>query len=141
MSHILDGKTITAIEIASDKEALRFHVEGGEPIVARCDADCCSHTFIETVEMPALGLPAKVLKADDLDIEKDDISNDEHECLRFYGFKIETDKGDIVIDYRNSSNGYYGGNLYWPKEDPKEYSHFYGGVHGQNVSNEEWKSL
>ena len=28
--------------------------------------------------------------------------------------KITTDRGEIVIDYRNSSNGYYGGNLTGP---------------------------
>jgi hypothetical protein len=37
-----------------------------------------------------------------------------------------------VIDYRNESNGYYGGELCWPDD------HFYGGVHGQNVSTEQW---
>lgn len=32
------------------------------------------------------------------------------------GFKVTTDKGVIVIDYRNASNGYYGGSLSWPGE-------------------------
>ena len=53
-----------------------------------------------------------------------------------YGVKITTDKGHIVIDYRNASNGYYGGNLSWPDD-----SYFYGGVHGQNESNEEWVDI
>ena len=34
--------------------------------------------------------------------------------VEFYGLSIKTDKGEIVIDYRNSSNGYYGGSLCWP---------------------------
>ena len=134
--HILEGKTITGINIAADREAIQFIIEGGDPIIARCDADCCSRTFVESIELPALGFPATVIKASDLDMGKEDLSNDEYECLGFYGFKIETDKGDIVIDYRNSSNGYYGGHLSWPDE-----RYFYGGVYGQNVSKEEWKPV
>jgi hypothetical protein len=57
------------------------------------------------------------------------------DVLAFYGCKISTDGGEIVIDYRNDSNGYYGGSLSWPGE------HFYGGVHNQNVSKEEWREI
>ena len=32
-------------------------------------------------------------------------------CVAYYGLKITTDNGRAVIDYRNSSNGYYGGSL------------------------------
>lgn len=42
-----------------------------------------------------------------------------------YGCQIKTTSGDMVIDYRNESNG---GNLCWDDEP------FYGGVFGQNVS-------
>ena len=54
--------------------------------------------------------------------------------LALYGLKLATDKGDLVLDYRNESNGYYGGNLSWPGE------YHYGGVYGQNNSKEEWDS-
>ena len=134
MAHILEGKTITQLEIAADKMALRFSVEGHEPIIAKTDGDCCSHSWIESVEIPALGFPAKVLKVEELDTE---VGGE----LDIYGIKIVTDKGDLIIDFRNESNGYYSGNMWWPKEDPEEYNGFYGGVYGQNVSKEEWKPL
>ncbi len=35
----------------------------------------------------------------------------EYDCLQFYGYKITTDKGDATIEFRNSSNGYYGGSI------------------------------
>lgn len=133
MSNILVGKTITKIELADDRQAIRFHIEGGEPIIARCDADCCSHTWVEHIEMPVNGLPATVLSAECVNMP--DLGNGDAECIKYYGFKIVTDKGDIVIDYRNSSNGYYGGSLSWPED------HFCGGVYGQNVSNENWKEI
>lgn len=128
--HILEGKTILEIKIADDKEAIKFITTEGD-IVARCDADCCSHTWIESVELPN-SFPAIVISAEDVampdlgDIEGCDV-------VAYYGFKIVTDKGEIIIDYRNESNGYYGGNLSWPDD-----SYFYGGVYGQNVSKENW---
>ena len=63
----LVGKTLTKVELASDKEAIRFTVDG-ETVVAKCDADCCSHTWIESVEMPAGGLPARITGIGDLDL-------------------------------------------------------------------------
>lgn len=78
----------------------------------------CTVTGVQDIEMPDLGQP-----------------DDEYDVVAYYGCKISTNKGDIVIDYRNSSNGYYGGNLAWPDEN------FYGGVFGQNNSNNEWRPL
>lgn len=128
----LVGKTLTKVELASDKKAIRFTVDG-EVIVAKCDADCCSETWIESVEMPAGGLPAKVMEAVGLDLPEQWNDGD---LLQFYGLKLTTDKGDFVLDYRNSSNGYYGGSLAWPDD-----SYFYGGVYGQNNSTEEWQDV
>jgi len=33
------------------------------------------------------------------------------DCVAYYGLKITTEKGRAMIDYRNDSNGYYGGWL------------------------------
>jgi hypothetical protein len=131
--HCLVGKTIEKIKIATDKKALLFVTDCGE-IIARADGDCCSSTWIEHMELPAMGFPAKVTAVEDLDMP-DLGSPDEYEVIAYYGCKITTDKGVIVIDYRNESNGYYGGNLAWPDD------HFYGGVYGQNVSDDDWKDV
>ena len=131
--HCLEGKTITKIELASDHKAIRFTVDADAPIIAKADGDCCSDTWIEHIELPAAGPPAKVLSVGDLDLPGSTDGDDD--CLAVYGFRITTDKGDIVIDYRNASNGYYGGHLCWPGE-----SH-YGDAFGQNNSTEEWAPL
>lgn len=114
MNNELIGKKIVAMKIATDKGAILFMVESGENLVAKVDADCCSHTWIESIEMPALGLPFTITAVEDLEMGKDSVSDDQYECLQFYGAKIITDKGDMVIDYRNESNGYYGGSICWP---------------------------
>lgn len=133
----LIGKTVTAVYLASDKKALRFDVEGGEPIIARADGDCCSSTWIESLDTPDLLVGGVVTAVED--IEMPDLGQkDEYEVIAYYGSKITTTKGACVIDYRNESNGYYGGNIVWPDD---EYGYFYGGVYGQNVSSEEWTQI
>ena len=137
--NILVGKTLKSIYLAEDRQAIKFEMEGGDVIV-RCDAECCSYTWVEHIELPALGFPAVVTAVEDLDMPEGKPSefHTDPDSLQFYGCKISTDRGEIVIDYRNDSNGYYGGNLSWPGG---EYEHFYGGVYGQNVSKEQWKQV
>jgi len=133
MSNFLIGKTIKGLKIADDKKALLFITDDGEHIV-KVDGDCCSASWIEHMELPALGFPAKVNAVQELDMPNLPQSDDDYgDVTAVYGCKISTDKGEIVIDYRNESNGYYGGNLSWPDD-----GYFYGGVYGQNVSNENW---
>lgn len=91
--------------------------------------------WVENVENPeaTIGL---VTNAEDIKMPEADHPEDKgREVVAYYGFKIETVKGTCTIDYRNESNGYYGGSLEWPGE------HHYGGVYGQNVSKEVWVKL
>lgn len=133
---VLVGKVLTGLRIAKDRQAIMFNTPEGD-IVAHADADCCSYTWVEHIELPALGFPAKVSAVEELSMPDVEPPNGEHggdsyDVVAFYGLKITTDKGEIVIDYRNDSNGYYGGWLVFPGSD------FYGGVFGQQVSEEEW---
>ncbi len=112
--HILIGKVIADVNVGMGGEDITFDIQDGKSIVATCDAECCSHTWIENVELPALGFPATVLEVQDLDMpDLGDLPG--CDCVAYYGFKIITDKGEIIIDYRNDSNGYYGGSLDWPR--------------------------
>ena len=138
--NILIGKTLTGMKIAEDRQALLFQTADGD-IVVRADADCCSYTWVESIELPALGFPALVTAVEELempDTAKPSTFHENPEVLAFYGCKISTDRGEIVIDYRNDSNGYYGGSLSWPGGD---YEYFSGGVHGQNISKMEWREI
>lgn len=137
MANQLIGKTIVEMKIADDKQALLFVTSEGDNLIARVDADCCSYSWVESVELPALGIPFTVASVSDLDLNKPDQWDEgEYNLTQFYGARIGTDKGDMVIDYRNESNGYYGGSMNWPGDD-----YFYGGVHGQNVSKEAWVDI
>ena len=133
-THDLVGKTIHSVELTSDKKAIKFVTDAGD-VVAKCDGDCCSSTWIEHVLLPFKGFPAKVTAVDELEMP-DLGSPDKYDVIQYYGCAIRTESGDITIDYRNESNGYYGGDLSWPSE-----KYFYGGVHGQNIDNGDWQPL
>lgn len=131
----LVGKKIKSMKIAKDKQAILFETECGLGLQALVDADCCSYTWIESIELPAKGFPFEIISIDDLDMP--DLGDmPDCDCVSYYGAKITTTSGDLVIDYRNDSNGYYGGSMCWPGED-----YFYGGVYGQNVSKLEWEEI
>lgn len=131
--HKLIGKTITAVYLAEDKKAVRFDCSDGEQFKARTDGDCCSETWIEDIDNPD-ALLGTVREADDINMPNGSKRTEDGE-IQFYGFHVRTENGDCTIDYRNESNGYYGGNLSWDEED------FYGGVYGQNVSKEVWRQI
>jgi len=134
MNKYLIGHIIKEIKIADDRKAILF-ITDKENVIAKTDGDCCSSTWVEHIELPVNGFPAKVISIEELDMPELD-ETDDFDVVVYYGCKIITDRGDIIIDYRNESNGYYGGNLSWP-DDP----YFYGGVYGQNVSTENWKEI
>ena len=136
MSDFLLNKVINKIMIADDQKALLFICEDGEHI-AKTDGDCCSNSWVENIELPFKGFPCTVLSVNNLNMSGDDETESEWgEVIAHYGLDIVTDKGQILIDYRNESNGYYGGNLSWPDD-----SYFYGGVYGQNESTLNWVEI
>lgn len=134
MKNVLVGKTIQAVYLSQDREAIKFVLDNGDEVIARCDGDCCSYTWIESVELPSL--PAHVRSAEDVDLpETASVHETSVDCVAYYGLKLVTSTGHLIIDYRNNSNGYYGGSLVWPGD------YFYGGVYDQNGSTEGWVKL
>jgi hypothetical protein len=123
------GKTLKEIKIAKDKQAILFVFKDNGTVIGRVDADCCSHTWIEHIELPSK-FPAKITSVGDIPLNENLDTQDGE--LKHYGFKIVTNKGDLIIDYRNESNGYYGGSIHFGDTD------HYGGVYGQNNSKCEW---
>ena len=130
----LIGKTISEIQLTTDGKAIRFVLADGASVEARAEGDCCSSTWIEHISLPAGGFPALVLET--VNVEMPSLgSPHKHAPIKYYGFELKTDRGHRAVEYRNESNGYYGGNLSWPGED------FYEGVDGQNEANEEWTNV
>lgn len=118
----LVGLTIT--DIRWDGDSITFNTQEKGDITANVYGDCCSHSWIDSVETPARGYPAVVQDAFSLDLpgqDSDPPSEDSGTYRKYYGLRIVTDNGDIDIDYRNDSNGYYGGSLDFPYVEGVEY--------------------
>ena len=111
-NHILLGLTLTAVSF--DDYHITFHTEEKGDITAYAYGDCCSYTWIESVEHPARGYPAKVIAVREVELPWPEVDR-ETDVLQDYGLRVTTTNGDIDIDYRNDSNGYYGGCLKFPR--------------------------
>lgn len=122
-NELLIGQTIASVEIGGDyRDKVYLHLTNGKTISGRTDGDCCSMSWVEAIEEPALGYPATITAVQDLSLATNNntpngVPLSKHhkledcDSLAFYGLKITTDKGELIIDYRNDSNGYYGGDM------------------------------
>lgn len=113
----LVGKTINRILINEDDTILAFDTDQG--IVAfETYGDCCSSTWFDTINGVEALLGQTVLTHEDMpDVklpESRDQIGERHyiEEMENYGEKLTTIKGHVDIIYRNSSNGYYGGDIH-----------------------------
>lgn len=110
------GKVIESIKLSDDKEQLTLSFKDGSCRVFQTEGDCCSSTWIEHLELPKDVIGATILPITDHDYEdkfelEPHPDEDENGELKVYQTHIPTDRGHIAIEYRNSSNGYYGGWL------------------------------
>jgi hypothetical protein len=105
----LVGETVLNVEWNSER--VIFHCETGSHIF-EAYGDCCSVSWIETFDN-ADQLKGEILSIEELELPQEpeglDLSN--YDVLAIYGYSIKTEKGQFVLDFRNDSNGYYGGSL------------------------------
>jgi hypothetical protein len=111
---LIIGLTIKRFEFRGPDNEIFFYTDKGV-IKMLCAADCCSESWIESIDAPENLIEAKIL-----DIEEipggEDLPGTRQEYDQVYFLKIKTDKGYVTIDYRNSSNGEYGATLVWSFE-------------------------
>lgn len=107
----LVGKVIKSVWINPHKTEFTLRCEDGDHSF-EAYGDCCSSSWIEHITGVTSLTGAKVVSINDVDIETIE-EHPEHECLQIYSTQIvfESPHEPIEIEYRNSSNGYYGGSL------------------------------
>lgn len=104
----LIGSRVFEIRMDPQHEAILFGTNKGV-FRYRCDADCCSETWIESLENVDALLRGDVREV--VELEEVSAPGTRQESDVIYGFKINTNKGTFKLIFRNSSNGYYGGSL------------------------------
>jgi hypothetical protein len=98
--------------VFADSTQIDFEMADGSRLGFAAEGDCCSRSWIEHVSNVEQVLDAVVLRIEYIDLPDAVPSPPEDvEVEVIYGTKIHTDKGYLLIEYRNNSNGYYGGYL------------------------------
>lgn len=103
---ILKDKQIFSVEYTEEK--LIFNIEHGA-IVFLAVGECCSSSYIESLDNPEIFNNAKFISAES--VEGETKENDEGDYLNWTFYKFKTDKGMCTLSFRNESNGYYDGHL------------------------------
>ena len=102
------GRTVSRVFVAPGEHTLYLDTEEGVLAFAAV-GDCCSQTWFADITGVDALIGARVVAADDLEMEPVDDNRGRSEVDQFYGVQLTTPRGRVVIAYRNSSNGYYGG--------------------------------
>ncbi|GAC1618041.1 MAG: hypothetical protein NVS9B1_27280 [Candidatus Dormibacteraceae bacterium] len=105
----VDGGPIRRVAISEDQVAVVLELMDGQTFAARTEGDCCSSSWVEHLTVPPDIEGATIIGVARLGEHTEINSTDD--CLSVYHTAIPTTAGEIVIEYRNSSNGYYGGWL------------------------------
>jgi hypothetical protein len=117
------GKVLDHLGVADDQSSITFFFTNAETIKYNAVGGCCSNTWIEHLELPSDLKGATIIAVEHLDDpvlwdghkcerKPDGYSNEcDHDCLTVMQTLVRTDRGTISIEYRNNSNGYYGGAL------------------------------
>lgn len=115
------GRQLASVEVSPDRERLKLTFMDGLTDIYQTEGDCCSETWIEHLTVPPdiEGATITSITTDPYDgrvatPEQEAESRAHHEyidVLLVYQSVIATDRGEVIVEYRNSSNGYYGGSL------------------------------
>lgn len=113
IENILVGCLIKEVNLTHNKEKINFKLED-ITLKYNCVGDCCSTSWIESIDDMENMINSKILSIEMLELET--IKNHpEYDSLKRLDYLIKTSKGDTRLEFRNSSNGYYGGSLEFVK--------------------------
>jgi hypothetical protein len=107
-------ETIFRMYIDKDQEYLAFRLMCGsnDYVIYRADAGCCSKSWFESISNPEYLIGNEVIGIEEK-VEREETVPETAEMvektLRIYGYTLKTAQGYTDIEFRNESNGYYGG--------------------------------
>ena len=105
---ILIGKNIDKILIDNDKTFIVF-ICVNDKFIFCCSGDCCSESWINHLNGLGNLIGNTIISIEDK--EYSDVPGTRQEYDKSYVFTFKTNKGYFDLEMRNSSNGYYGGDI------------------------------
>jgi hypothetical protein len=113
---VLAQRPLRAVRTAEDGRLLVFDFLTGDSVAYSAEGDCCSYSWVEHLTTP------EALTGAVIDAVRDGVEVGEKPCdggrIAVYQTSFRTDRGEIIVEYRNESNGYYGGWLSGPVTPP-----------------------
>jgi hypothetical protein len=109
----LVGRHVLGVQMTPGKDDVRFITTTGN-LDYVCYGDCCSESWVNHVNDIDKLIDATVTQVEEVDFygmlgaEPEPTRQDSDDVL-FH--RIHTNKGTCLIEFRNSSNGYYGGSF------------------------------
>lgn len=105
------GEYVERVSVNDGERFLMFHNGSATTTYEAC-GDCCSESwFADITGLDNLrGQTVIGVRILDVDLPEGD-TRTRQESDQVYGYRLSTRKGDCDIIFRNSSNGYYGGEL------------------------------
>jgi hypothetical protein len=106
----LIGTTILRLWVDDEQHLLIFETDRGD-MAYETYGDCCSETWFADIigVKDLIGQRILAVEAIEMDSVEDERTRQEQD--EFYSVKLTTLRGYVDIIFRNSSNGYYGGNI------------------------------
>lgn len=108
------GLIVEHISVSEGEDYLLFETgyQGKNLVLFHLDGDCCSETWFADIVGVENLLGEIVMGVEILDLPPPEDERTRQDVDEAYGVKLKTRKGYVDIVYRNSSNGYYGGEAY-----------------------------
>lgn len=111
----LIGKTIKDIKFIDEGSFCLFETETGQ-IKYQAEGDCCSHSYFSDIINKDAMVGSAVLEVVEKE-RREAESRTGEDYVRLYSYTIKTAKGHGDIEFRNDSNGYYGGSCELVKDE------------------------
>ncbi len=108
----LIGRIITGVFVSKEgQHYLKFTIKDDKDIIFYAYGDCCSESWIaDVIGVPDI-LDSQVISTQEMALPEPKDNRSRQESDSVFGLSIKTRGGSATIVFRNSSNGYYGGNL------------------------------
>jgi hypothetical protein len=103
------GRIVLQVWMDKSGRWIRFVTDGME-LCYRLEGDCCSESWVYAITGMQYLIGATIMSIDGVygfDLPDDGKSRQEFD--KIYWIKYVTTKGNVDLEFRNSSNGFYGG--------------------------------
>lgn len=104
------GRVLRGVAVSNGEHTLRLDFESGPAVYVTTEGNCCSESWWADITGVKQALGHKIYEVEELEsYDAGDDGRTRQESDEVYGYKLRTSGGVVTLVFRNSSNGYYGG--------------------------------